>query len=419
MIEVGRREGSRLWLGILVAVLAVALSPAVSRAQDFQGEDLPDPSPTPTGPAGPTDILDPSSVEDPEEPSPTPTRPTPAPPSSPQPTTPGSDTSRAAPPTLVEAVDDVTRTVQGEPVQINFGHNDAYDLADLAEGDDHWPDHLRETTTILRQPGNGSAEVDEDDWLIIYIPDPGFTGADDFVYETCDAEDTTDCDDATVTVDVDPTGDVEEPAFDESRISSRSGPGLSGPCGALLAWGGFDNGLIAEEHLTGIGGRHRLEAQAAAAFLGMREAAQADGVRIDITDSYRTLAAQEDVHKRRSHQVAVATPGTSVHGWGRAVDAVVPGPVFAWLDAHAADYGWVNPAWAKRPGKSYEPWRWEYVGTIDDCGAGEDETEAPLALAEVPAADRRPGVLLGALGFLAVVGMAVGLWRRRQQHAIQ
>lgn len=65
--------------------------------------------------------------------------------------------------------------------------------------------------------------------------------------------------------------------------------------------------------------------------------------------------------------VAAAKPGTSKHGWGQAMDigGFGNGPgnqYFDWMEQNAKKYGWINPAWAKRPGAGYEPWHWEYIG---------------------------------------------------------
>jgi hypothetical protein len=62
-----------------------------------------------------------------------------------------------------------------------------------------------------------------------------------------------------------------------------------------------------------------------------------------------------------------AVPGTSVHGWGRAVDLQDPGgkmtfssPGYRWLQANAAHFGFVHPAWAEPGGSAPEPWHWEH-----------------------------------------------------------
>ena len=61
-----------------------------------------------------------------------------------------------------------------------------------------------------------------------------------------------------------------------------------------------------------------------------------------------------------------AVPGTSVHGWGRAVDFEDQGrelsfgaPGYGWLTANAARYGFVQPAWARQGSSNAEPWHWE------------------------------------------------------------
>lgn len=61
-----------------------------------------------------------------------------------------------------------------------------------------------------------------------------------------------------------------------------------------------------------------------------------------------------------------AVPGTSVHGWGRAVDfqdqdgAMQFGsPGYNWLTLHAAQYGFYHPAWAEPNGSAPEPWHWQ------------------------------------------------------------
>lgn len=130
------------------------------------------------------------------------------------------------------------------------------------------------------------------------------------------------------------------------------------------AWGGHQNGRIPTKEMKAIGqGSHKLEASAADAWIAMREAAKRDGVSLSLTDSYRSYDAQVSVRQRKGHLVATATPGTSVHGWGRAVDANVNDPkTFKWLNENGPRFGWIWPAWAQRKGKSFESWHREFVG---------------------------------------------------------
>ncbi len=61
-----------------------------------------------------------------------------------------------------------------------------------------------------------------------------------------------------------------------------------------------------------------------------------------------------------------AVPGTSVHGWGRAVDFEYAGremtfdsPGYAWLFWNAGRFGFTHPAWAEPGQPGAEPWHWE------------------------------------------------------------
>jgi hypothetical protein len=61
-----------------------------------------------------------------------------------------------------------------------------------------------------------------------------------------------------------------------------------------------------------------------------------------------------------------AVPGTSVHGWGRAVDFQdqlgelhFDSPGYAWLSANASRYGFFHPGWAEPGMANPEPWHWE------------------------------------------------------------
>lgn len=90
------------------------------------------------------------------------------------------------------------------------------------------------------------------------------------------------------------------------------------------------------------------------------------GRNLSITDGYRTFT-QQRITKALKGNLA-ATPGTSNHGLGLAVD--IGGGVnsfdtreYAWMLLNAGKFGWVNPTWAQRGGSKPEPWHWEFVGT--------------------------------------------------------
>jgi hypothetical protein len=111
---------------------------------------------------------------------------------------------------------------------------------------------------------------------------------------------------------------------------------------------------------------HHLRADAAYAFDRMGQAyAGRFGSTICITDSYRSYAAQVSVYARKPGLAAI--PGTSNHGWGRAVDLCGGIQSFSsaqhrWMRENAALYGWFHPGWAQQNGSKPEPWHWEYGG---------------------------------------------------------
>lgn len=77
-------------------------------------------------------------------------------------------------------------------------------------------------------------------------------------------------------------------------------------------------------------------------------AARAQGVDVGITDSYRPLAEQVDLAKRKG---LYAKPGTSDHGWGLAVD--LDGKAQAWMRQNAGRFGFAGTT-------PREPWHWAY-----------------------------------------------------------
>jgi LAS superfamily LD-carboxypeptidase LdcB len=105
---------------------------------------------------------------------------------------------------------------------------------------------------------------------------------------------------------------------------------------------------------------------AAASFSAMSKAYAAQtGVPLCITDSYRSLPDQISIKVKRGR--FAATPGTSHHGLGRAVDLCggvqdFGSPAHQWMRQNAPLYGWFHPDWAEPTGALPEPWHWEYAG---------------------------------------------------------
>ncbi|MBD3783840.1 MAG: D-alanyl-D-alanine carboxypeptidase family protein, partial [Micrococcales bacterium] len=110
----------------------------------------------------------------------------------------------------------------------------------------------------------------------------------------------------------------------------------------------------------------RLSPAAAAAFNAMSQAYAAQtGAPLCVTDSYRSYPEQVSVKATRG--AFAATPGTSRHGLGRAVDLCGGVDDFGsaahhWMRQNAPLYGWFHPGWAEAGGSLPEPWHWEYAG---------------------------------------------------------
>ncbi len=118
------------------------------------------------------------------------------------------------------------------------------------------------------------------------------------------------------------------------------------------------NGRIRADRLQPIAqSGHRLYAPAAAAWDGLVAAAASEGFELRITDSYRSYDQQVDLAERKGlykQGGLAATPGTSNHGWGLAVDADVRDPrLLEWLRTNGPRFGFVEAV-------PREPWHWEY-----------------------------------------------------------
>lgn len=130
----------------------------------------------------------------------------------------------------------------------------------------------------------------------------------------------------------------------------------------------FPNGHIPAKALCPL---HRAPGQslrpgAAAAFNALSKAYEKDSGRpLCVTDSYRSLAEQVSVKATRGKWAA--TPGTSEHGLGVALDLCGGIQSFGsaahlWMRQNAPLYGWYHPSWAEPSGSLPEPWHWEYAG---------------------------------------------------------
>lgn len=144
----------------------------------------------------------------------------------------------------------------------------------------------------------------------------------------------------------------------------------------LPAWATpANNGLLDGEHLTTlerIGGGGTMMARAMLpAYAFLRQECQRADVTLTFTGVYRTLDQQKALWIERGGK-GVAKPGTSMHGWGLAVDMALDGygsaaksigahelAVLQWIVA-----AWELPlAWDYTPDSPlFEPWHLNFTG---------------------------------------------------------
>jgi LAS superfamily LD-carboxypeptidase LdcB len=119
----------------------------------------------------------------------------------------------------------------------------------------------------------------------------------------------------------------------------------------------YGNGKVPPTALGQVGTTgHRLWAPAAEQLNSMIADAKRDGVKIGITDSYRSYDEQVDVARRKglySQGGLAAKPGTSEHGWGMAADLELNGKALAWMRENAGKYDFVENT-------PRETWHWAY-----------------------------------------------------------
>ena len=155
------------------------------------------------------------------------------------------------------------------------------------------------------------------------------------------------------------------------------------------------NGRLPDSFLAHLGWPEadhlRLRPDAAASITRLAAAFEAHfGKPLYLSDAYRTYATQ--VSLKATKGVFAATPGTSNHGWGIAIDAAsrvnVDGSAeHRWMEANAGAFGWINPAWAQDYNSNngqHEPWHWEYSAARDahPTSAPAQEDDMPLSAAD-------------------------------------
>lgn len=132
------------------------------------------------------------------------------------------------------------------------------------------------------------------------------------------------------------------------------------------------NGLLADHSLCELWqDGEQLRPDAAISLSALNGAFRAQfGRDLCLVASYRDLDTQYAVKAQLGYWAA--SPGTSNHGWGLAIDICKQetsnSEIYSWLWANAPAYGWQNPAWAQVGGEKYEPWHWEYVEGVAGLG---------------------------------------------------
>ena len=133
----------------------------------------------------------------------------------------------------------------------------------------------------------------------------------------------------------------------------------------------------------------RLRPDAAASITRLAAAFEAAfGKPLYLSDAYRTYAQQVSLKALKGK--FAATPGTSNHGWGIAVDAasrvnVDGSEEHRWFEANAPLFGWINPYWAvdyNPYNGEHEPWHWEYIPAADTHPTPAQEADMPLNAAD-------------------------------------
>jgi hypothetical protein len=136
---------------------------------------------------------------------------------------------------------------------------------------------------------------------------------------------------------------------------------------------GETNGRVRPEALVGVEGGCRAARAAGPSLALMFTVARDDGVALRPGDCYRPASAQSAAKSNacgRGNCACAAGSGTSMHGWGEAVDFKdADGTLswnssgYAWLKGNGARFGWNHAGWSEPGGSACpEAWHWEWVG---------------------------------------------------------
>jgi D-alanyl-D-alanine carboxypeptidase len=152
----------------------------------------------------------------------------------------------------------------------------------------------------------------------------------------------------------------------EVDVESAPEPPVLPGCDGVATGAGTNGNISLSEMCVLWDGGPSIRADAAVALARLNQQYRAVfGEDMCITDGYRSYSQQ--VATKAAKGYLAATPGTSNHGWGLAVDLcpeTYSGDRWSWLAAHGPAYGWDNPDWARAGGSKYEPWHWEFTAAV-------------------------------------------------------
>ncbi|BDZ42943.1 hypothetical protein GCM10025865_22420 [Paraoerskovia sediminicola] len=125
------------------------------------------------------------------------------------------------------------------------------------------------------------------------------------------------------------------------------------------------NGQLDEHALCELwDGKSELRPDAAVSLAAFNQAFRAAfGRDLCLVSSYRSYGSQVGLSYSRAGYAA--RPGTSMHGWGVAVDLCSEETrsesTYGWILDNIGTYGWSNPDWASG---GYEPWHLQYDAAV-------------------------------------------------------
>ena len=130
----------------------------------------------------------------------------------------------------------------------------------------------------------------------------------------------------------------------------------------------------------------QLEAEAASAYRSMAEAAQADGVELNLVTGWQDADARTAAYEARLTAYSAENSRLSAEEAADHTASLQPA-AYEWLTAYAAEYGFIL-RWPEdrqsATGMVYAPWHWRYVGVENACAI----RESGLALEEFLALER-------------------------------